>query len=273
MDSDAIRVMVVGAHPDDADLKFGGLAAKYAAAGHEVLFLSVTNGAAGHHEIGGVELARRRRQEAKNAASVLGIDYEIWDVPDGELQPTLERRKRLIRRIREYGPDLVLTHRPNDYHPDHRYTSVLVRDSAYMVTVPNVCPGTRALRTDPVFGYLSDGFEKPSPFEPDVVVSIDDVIETKLEALAEHESQFFEWLPYNDRKLEAVPEGESERRRWIESEYLSRFNDDADRFREHLLERYGEARGTEIEFAESIEGSEYGTPLTGENRERLVPFE
>jgi len=268
----SLRVLIVGAHPDDADLKFGGMAAKYVSHGHEVRFLSVTNGDAGHHEMGGVELARRRRREAKNAAEVIGIEYEIWDNRDGALQPSLAIRRQLIRRIREYDPDLVVTHRPVDYHPDHRYTSILVRDSAYMITVPNVCPGTPELRKDPVFAYLSDGFQNPSPFEPDVIVPIDDVLETKLDMLAQHESQFYEWLPYNDQKLDEVPEGAEKRRRWIESEYLSRFNDDADQFRDALIERLGEDRAAEVKFAESIQGSEYGTPLTEEKADRLVPF-
>ena len=85
-----------GAHPDDCDSKAGGVAAKYAAAGHQVRFVSVTNGDAGHHEIGGVELARRRRAEAEAAGAVAGIEYHVLDIHDGELVPRLENRKLII---------------------------------------------------------------------------------------------------------------------------------------------------------------------------------
>jgi LmbE family N-acetylglucosaminyl deacetylase len=273
MPSDTLRILAVCAHPDDADLKFGGLATKYANAGQDVRFVSLTNGDAGHHEIGGVELARRRRAEAQASADVIGIEYDVRDVHDGKLEPTLANRTDLIRLIRRYEPDLVVTHRPNDYHPDHRYTSTLVQDAAYMVTVPNVCTDVPALREDPVICYLSDGFQRPAPFEPDVIVPIDDVLETKLEMLHQHASQFYEWLPYNDGKLESVPDEEDERWAWIQAEYLSAFNDDADRFRDALVERYGEERGQAVDYAESVQECEYGAPLTAEARDRLFPFE
>lgn len=269
-DSDTLDVLVFGAHPDDCDIKAGGVAAKHADAGHNVRFVSVTNGDAGHHEIGGVELARRRREEAAAAAEVLGIEYEIMDHHDGELEPTLERRKKFIRMIRNYEPDLILTHRPNDYHPDHRYTSRLVQDSAYMVTVPNICTGTDALDYNPVIAYLSDDFQKPYPFDPDVVVAIDDVIDRKTEALHQHESQVYEWLPYNMGRTDEVPESEAGRKEWIREEWMERSADVADRYRDLLVERYGEA-GEDVRYAEAFEGCEYGSPLTDENSEELFP--
>src|ERR1041385_2663325 len=92
-----IRVIAFGAHPDDADIKSGGVAAKFAAKGHMVKFVSVTNGDAGHCQMGGGELAKRRRAEAKEAARKLGIaEYDILDNHDGELMPTLEVRKEII---------------------------------------------------------------------------------------------------------------------------------------------------------------------------------
>ena len=196
MNNHALKIIVFGAHPDDCDIKAGGIAIKYANLGHEVKFVSVTNGDAGHHEIGGVELARRRRAEAQAAGAVAGIEYHVLDNHDGELEPTLENRKKIIRQIRNYTPDLILTHRPNDYHPDHRYTSILVQDSAYMVTVPNICTDTPALSYNPVIAYLSDNFQKPQPFSPDVVIAIDEVIEKKIDMLHCHTSQMYEWLPF-----------------------------------------------------------------------------
>src|SRR5262249_28005121 len=165
-----LRLLIIGAHPDDADYHAGGTAALYRAAGHIVKMVSLTNGDAGHHLLRGPELARRRKAEAAAAGTVIGADYDVLDNPDGELLPTLENRRQVIRLIRSFRPDLVLTHRPNDYHPDHRYTSQLVQDAAYMVTVPAVAPDTPHLAANPVIAYLPDDFQKPYPFRPSVVV-------------------------------------------------------------------------------------------------------
>jgi len=267
----SLRILVFGAHPDDCDAKAGGIAIKYAALGHQVRFVSVTNGDAGHHEIGGVELAHRRRAEAEAAGVVAGIEYHVMDNHDGELVPSLENRKTIIRMIRSYTPSLILCPRPNDYHPDHRYTSLLVQDSAYMVTVPNVCTDTPPLSRNPVIAYLSDNFQKPNPFSPDVVVDIDDVVERKLDMLHCHVSQMYEWLPYNAGRLGEVPESHQDRRAWLEHR-MGRFSDLADRHRSLLVELYGEARGTAVKYAEAFEGSEYGGALTRENTLELFPF-
>ena len=151
------------------------------AKGHQVKFVSVTNGDAGHQSEGGGALAKRRRAEAQEAARRFGIaEYEVLDNHDGELEPTLAVRQEIIRRIRRWNADVVIAPRPNDYHPDHRYTGVLVQDTAYMVMVPNVCPDTPPLRKNPVFLYSQDGFQRPNPFRPDVAVSIDSVFDQKI---------------------------------------------------------------------------------------------
>ncbi len=270
MRSESINVLVFGAHPDDCDIKAGGTAVKYATAGHNVRFVSVTNGDAGHHEIGGIELATRRRDEATAAGEALGIEYHVMDHHDGELEPTLERRKKFIREIRRFEPDLVFTHRPNDYHPDHRYTSQLVQDSAFMVTVPNICTDTPALRENPVMAYLSDDFQKPYPFSPNVIVAIDDVIDRKLEALHQHTSQFYEWLPWNLGIHEDVPSDEAARKEWLKEHWLDRSEKLADRFRDQLIERYGDA-GEDVTYAEAYEECEYGSDLTAEKQAALFP--
>ena len=268
-----LNVLVIGAHIDDCDIRFGGTAKKYADLGHNVRFVSMTNGEAGHHEIGGVELSRRRQAEGRQSAEILGVEYTFFDKHEGELRPTIDNRNDIIRLIREFEPDLVFTHRPNDYHPDHRYTSDLVQDSAYMVTVPNICQNTEHLQYNPVICYLTDNFQKPTPFSPDVVVGIDDVIETKLDALHQHESQMYEWLPYNVNKLDEVPESDEARREWLAEDRLPGFAENADRFRDELTERYGEERGREIKYAEAFEHCEYGGQLTDENRDVLFPVE
>ena len=272
MSAESTRLLVVGAHPDDPDLKAGGLAALYARLGNEVRFLAMTDGGAGHHELTPERLIERRRAEARAAAAVIGIEYRILNNPDGELEPTLDTRRELIREIRAYDPDLLLTHRPADYHPDHRYTAQLVRDSAYMVTVPHICPDTPALRRDPVIGYLPDTFERPVPYTPHVVFSIDEVIEDKLEMLHQHESQMYEWLPYNRGISNQVPDGADRRRAWLEEDRLPSMRDIADRYRDVLTDRYGHDRADGVEYAEAVEISEYGSDLTEEAAEELFPF-
>jgi LmbE family N-acetylglucosaminyl deacetylase len=186
--------------------------------------------------------------------------------------PTLENRYKIIRTIREFQPDLIMTHRPNDYHPDHRYTSTLVQDAAYMVTVPNICALTPDLRTNPVIVYLSDGFIKPYPFTPDVAVGIDAVIEQKIDMLHCHVSQFYEWLPYNSGTLESVPTRASARREWLAERRLQGFRATAEKYRDLLIALYGEKLGAQVQYAEAFEGCEYGSSLTAENIPTLFPF-
>src|SRR6266513_585023 len=212
-----VRVIAFGAHPDDCDLGAGGIAAKYAALGHKVKFVSLTNGDAGHQSQHGEELAKRRRAEAQEAGRRIGIEYEVLDNHDGKLLPTLDVREQIIRQIRQWKADIVLAPRPNDYHPDHRYTGVLVQDAAYMVVVPNICPDTPPLRKNPVFLYFEDDFQRPNPFRPDVAVDIDSVFMNKIRALDAHVSQVYEWLPWVDGLLDQVPKDPAERLNWLAS--------------------------------------------------------
>lgn len=269
---DPLSVLVIGAHLDDCEINFGGTATRYRELGHDVTFVSMTNGEAGHHEIGGLELTRTRRAEARESAAIIGAEYEFLDAHEGELRPTIENRNDVIRLIRRTEPDVVFTHRPNDYHPDHRYTSDLVQDAAYMVTVPAICRDSDHLTYNPVICYLPDDFQKPTPLDPDVVVPIDDAVETKLEMMHAHESQMYEWLPYNLGKLDDVPEDDEARREWLTEQYRPRFESIADRFRDELVEEYGEERGNDVQYAEAFEHCEYGGRLTDENRPALFPF-
>lgn len=268
-----INVLVIGAHIDDCDIKTGGTAKKWADRGDNVKFVSLTNGEAGHHEIGGLELTRTRRAEGQAAADLIGIEFESLDIIEGKLEPTIENRNKVIRLIREFEPDLVLCHRPNDYHPDHRYGSDLVQDAAYMVTVPAICPDTPHLDYNPIICYMHDDFEKPYPLEPDVAVDIDDVIESKFDMLHQHTSQMYEWLPYSRDKLEEVPESEEARKEWLGAERLPSYADVADRYRETLIDRYGEADGSNVEYAEAFEICEYGRQPDGDELDDLFPFE
>lgn len=267
-----MRLLIIGAHPDDADYFGGGIAALYRQGGHAVRMVSMTCGDAGHHAQPGPALAARRRAEAAASGKVIGAEYPVLDVHDGEMVPSLANRETVIRLIRSFEPDLVLTHRPNDYHPDHRYTSQLVQDAAYMVTVPAVVPSVPHLRRDPVIAYLPDAFHRPYPFTPSVAIDIGPVFETIVDMLNCHVSQFFEWLPYNQRILDQVPHGAAERRTWLAEQIKPRLRKQADRFRDLLVKRYGADKGGTVEFAEGFEGCEYGAPLDDDAIARLFPF-
>jgi LmbE family N-acetylglucosaminyl deacetylase len=215
-----LRVIAFGAHPDDADIRAGGVAAKFAAKGHLVKFVSVTNGDAGHCEQGGGALARRRRAEAQEAARRLGIaEYEVLDNHDGELMPSLDVRKQIIRAIRAWNADIVLSPRSNDYHPDHRYTSILVQDAAFMVLIPMVVTDVPPLKRNPVFLYYEDNFQKPQPFQPDIAIAVDDVWSKKLDGFEAMPSQFYEAQPKCWGGGIVVPTGAAERRKWLEKRF------------------------------------------------------
>ena len=269
MPESKLRILAIGAHPDDCEGRAGGTAAMWAAAGHDVCFVSATNGETGHHVQAGAQLARRRIAEAAAAAEVLGIESRPLPIPNGQIEPTLPYRRMFIRLIREFRPDLVLTHRPNDYHPDHRYTSQLVQDSAYLVTVPNNVPETPPLRYNPVMAYFSDTFRRPYPFAPDVVIAIDTVIERKFDALHCHTSQQYEWIPWNQGISDDVPAGEAERRAWLFARRGGADKAVADRFRDALIDRYGQASGSAVRYAEAFEGCEYGATLDRAQIDRL----
>jgi LmbE family N-acetylglucosaminyl deacetylase len=267
-DYSRLRIIAFGAHPDDCDSKAGGLAAKYAAAGHLVKFVSVTNGDAGHYEQGGGVLAKHRRAEAQEAGRRIGIEYEVLDNHDGELLPTLEVRRQIIREIRQWRADVVLAPRPNDYHPDHRYTGVLVQDASFMVTVPNVVTDAPALRKNPVFLYFSDRFTRPQPFRPDIVVAIDDVFEKKVAMLDAHVSQMYEWLPWLDGTLDQVPKEPAARKKWLAEQRSSRALPEW----KQALEKWYGAQAASVQHAEAFEITEYGRQPDEAEIRKLVPF-
>lgn len=287
-----LKILMIGAHLDDNDFRGGGIALKYIALGHEVRFLSVTNGSGGHHELPGPEIAARRRKEADAVEALTGIKYDIWDIEDCELIADLENRKHMVRYIREYDPDIIFTHRTNDYHADHRNAALIVQDAAYLLLVPNFCPDTPAMTKEPVIMYFYDKFKNPI-FEPDIVIPTDDVIDKKYEMFNCHVSQVYEWLPFEKGVLDQVPSDPEERFKWLREPKVPRDGtlltvDDlniktasnnseyreatpAVKYREKIVERYGEkARGTL--FAEAFQTSEYGAELTEENIKVLFPF-
>lgn len=249
-----LRIVAFGAHPDDCELRVGGTAMLWAAQGHHVKLVSVTNGDIGHWGMSGGALAKRRTEEVQAADQILGTATEVLDIHDGELMPTLENRRTITRLIRRWQADIVLAHRPNDYHPDHRYTGVLIQDSAFMVAVPFFCPDVPPLKKNPVFLYFEDGFQRPNPFRPDVVVAIDSVIEKKVEALLLMESQFIEGGALGSEAAAPKDAAQKEaRRRQAHDGFLKRYASSADRFRDKLVELYGEEAGRKVRYAEAFE--------------------
>ena len=268
-----LRIIAFGAHPDDCEIRAAGVAAMWAAQGHKVKFVSTTNGDIGHWKEAGGPLAQRRKAEVEKAAKILGIETQVLDIHDGELMPTLENRRTIVNLIREWKADIVFTHRPNDYHPDHRYTGVLVQDAAFMVICPFFCPHVPHLKTNPVFMYFPDHFQKPNPFEPDVVISIDEVIDKKLEALVQLESQFVEGCVTGHEGL--IPKNEDERaaaHQRVRDSFRSRFAATADEYRSKLIETYGDKQGKEVRCAEAFELCEYGRQPSPAELKQLFPF-
>jgi LmbE family N-acetylglucosaminyl deacetylase len=257
----SLRVIVFGAHPDDCDLTAGGTAIKYIKLGHKVKFVSLTNGDAGHQTQGGGALAKRRMAEAKEAGKRFGVEYTVLDNHDGELMPTLENRLKVIREIRNWNADLVITPRSDDYHPDHRYTSLLVQDASFMVIVPNVAPDTPPLKKNPVFFF-------PNSTEPDIAIDIDNELTQKVYATAAHESQFFEWLPYINGDLDKVPPGKEERLAFLKK----RFNAPNEAVRSCLKKWYDEPRASEIMNAEGFQIATFSRKPDREELLKLFPM-
>jgi LmbE family N-acetylglucosaminyl deacetylase len=270
-----LRIIAFGAHPDDCELREGGCAAKWAALGHHVKFVSVTNGDIGHWSMAGGPLAKRRAAEVVETSKLLGIDHEVLDIHDGELMVTMENRRTICRVIREYKADIVISHRPNDYHPDHRYVGVLVMDAAYMVTVPFFCPDVPYLTKNPVFLFSEDNFQRPNPFTADIAVAIDDVIEKKLAAVEALHSQFFEGGANGHAGL--VPdmtnaEKVAVRKKEVRENFSKRFASTATKYRAPLEKYYGKDVADKTGYAEAFEVCEYGRRPAPEEIRKLFPF-
>ena len=272
-----LRIIAFGAHPDDCEFSLGGTAAKWSAQGHHVKFVSCTNGDIGHWRMAGGSLARRRAAEVKKCAEILGNQVQVLDIHDGELMVTMENRRLICRLIRDWQADIVISHRPNDYHPDHRYVGVLVMDAAYMVTVPFFCPDIPHLTKNPVFLFADDEFQRPNPFMPDIVVAIDDVIEKKLAAIEALESQFYEGGCNGGPHLMPDPKDATAvaaRKKQVREEFLKYpyYSETATRFRAALGQQYGKERAEQIRFAEAFEICEYGRKPDQPELKRLFPF-
>ena len=263
------RALMIGAHPDDCEFKTSGTTIKMVEKGFIIKYVSLTNGETGHFNKGGGEVALIRKDEAKAVGKLAGIEYDVFDIKSNGITADIATRERVICLIREFKPDMIFTHRPNDYHPDHRTVSTLVQDSSYAIQVPNVCPLTPCLRYSPVIFYMYDGFTKPNPFIPDVVIDIDSAIKTKTDILNCHKSQVYEWLPWIDGY--EVPENDADRLKWLHNRLTERDGKVADTYRKMLVNKYGE-KGNEIKCAEAFEVCEYSRRPADNEIEWLFPF-
>ncbi len=272
-DDGKLRIIVFGAHPDDAEYRGAGVAMKWAKMGHHVKLVSATNGDIGHWQMAGGPLAQRRKNEVMEVGRRLGVTTEVLDIHDGEIMPTLENRRMITRLIRQWNADVVIANRPNDYHPDHRYTSILVQDSAYMVTVPFFCPDVPFLKKNPVFLYASDRFQRPNPFKADVAIDIDEVIEPTLDALLVMESQIHEGGANGYAGLFPTDEpGRQRRRDEVRRDLARRYAGYADTYRDTLIKFYGEARGRKVRYAQGFEVCEYGRQPSRDELKKIFPF-
>jgi LmbE family N-acetylglucosaminyl deacetylase len=266
-----LRVIAFGAHPDDAELKASGVAALWAAAGAKVKFVAMTNGDVGHFGTAGGPLARRRKAEVAECARILGIESHVVDIHDGELVPSLENRKIMARLIREWQADIVMGHRPYDYHPDHRYTGVLMDDSAVVVVAPFFVPDTPPTPRNPVFMYYSDGFQDPKPFTASIVVGIDDVAEKKWQCVSAMPSQFADEDSWQGRTIANVPKGDKERATYLLDIVKKRNVAIADQYRERLAALYGADRGAKIRYAEAFQLGQYGRQASIDELKKMFP--
>jgi N-acetylglucosamine malate deacetylase 1 len=273
-DDGKLRIIAFGAHPDDAEFQMGGSAIKWAKLGHHVKLVSVTNGDIGHWSMAGGPLAIRRTKEVQEAARRMGTTVEVLDIHDGELMPTLENRRTIARLIREWNADLVLAHRPNDYHPDHRYTGILVQDAAYMVAVPFFVPDTKPVTKNPVFMYYPDRFKKPYAFEPDIAISLDDVFDEKVNAVDALVSQVYEGgaLGSEETLIKRKVGDPVARKEILRASWSRRNGRIADLYRDSLIEWYGQDAGKAVKHAEAYQVCEYGRQPSKAELKKLFPF-
>jgi len=189
---DKLRVLAVGAHPDDLEILCGGTLAKYARLGHHVTMAHLTDGARGHTEMRPAELAIVRKREAEAAGKIIGAEVIGLGLPDAALFDTPKTRAAaVVELVRQARPDVIITLSPDDYSADHVATSGLVCTAGFLATAPLVETATATHDTlCPIF--FADTYVGMS-FQPTHYVDITDTFEQKRQMLQEHKSQL-KWL-------------------------------------------------------------------------------
>jgi LmbE family N-acetylglucosaminyl deacetylase len=265
-----LNVVMVGAHPDDCEYAAGAVTVCYRQLGHKVIYLSMTNGDAGHHSLSRDDLKRTRYEETRKVAEYLDVEYEVMDIHDGGLEPTLENRYKLIRILRKYQPDIIITHPLNDYHPDHRYTAQLVSDTAYMLKVPLCVPDAPAMRKETVYCHFS--YEPQDNSKATVIVPIDKYIDKKVEAFHQNTSQVYEWIPWIENISDPIPSDEKSRLAFLKKWWSPEWSKAAENYRQKLALHLGSKAAGRIKYVEAFAASPYGYPLTVDNAAQYFPF-
>lgn len=191
-----MRILAVGAHPDDLEILCAGTLAKYRARGDEVIMCHACDGDKGHFVIPPDELARIRAAEACDAAAVIGAECVALGFRDAEMFDTPPARATFTDAIRAAHPDVVLTHHPDDYHTDHKMTSLLTLDATFSATVPHIQTAHPYLPKLPIV-YFMDTLAGLH-FQPEDYVDITAQLAQKKEMLAKHQSQLG-WLWDHDK--------------------------------------------------------------------------
>ncbi len=266
-----MNYIYIGAHPDDPDICFGATAMKLVAKGHKVKFVALCNGDAGHYAMTREALAARRFGESRAAAKFIGVcEYEVFETHDCCVQADLATRERLIRLLRRFQPDVVVSHWLYDYHADHRATAQVVQDAAYLLNVPLYCEDTPIPPTYPVFAYNWHPFTDPRPFRPDAAIEFDSLYDEMCHVLDIHASQFHEWLPWSEgmRDYDASKLTWEEKRNHLDR-WLRRFRVAADGARDLLIDVYGDD-GRTVRYAQTFEQTQYGRQVSRANFQRLM---
>jgi LmbE family N-acetylglucosaminyl deacetylase len=266
-----LRIIAFGAHPDDAELKFAGTAALFAAAGAKVKLVALTNGDVGHFSQAGGPLAQRRKAEVEACHAKLGVETEVLDIHDGELMADLETRKKVANLIRDWQADIVLSHRPWDYHPDHRAVGKLAEDAAVVVAAPYFAPYTKPTPRNPIFLFYSDAFKKPYPFDPILAVGFDEAAQKKWDCISALPSQFGDADSWQARYGRNVPTDEAGRKAFLLDIVKQRNADVANQYRNLLVQLYGEQKGRGIKYAEAFELNQYGSQATADELKKMFP--
>ncbi|MCT1399398.1 PIG-L family deacetylase [Paenibacillus sp. p3-SID867] len=271
--SKILNVIVIAAHPDEPEIYAGAISAAYSEMGHRVKFVTLTDGCCGHHEMSGQKLVERRIQEAHEAAKRLGVlEYVVLPIPDGELMPTLEVRKEVIRLIRGWEADIVITFHPDGPgHVDNRNVGKVVRDAAdFVANVPNAVPEVPSLKKSPIFLLMPD-YAARATYQPDIVIDAGGVIEKKLLACDAHASQFYEFAPWQGGFLDAAPDTWEERREFI-LKYWDRFLSVSDEMLPSLAKKYGQDLAASVQYAEAFEIADYSRRPNEAEMEILFPM-
>lgn len=185
------KILIICAHPDDAELECGGFIMKYRTR-FDISVLILTNGSRGsrdnlsHDTI----LSEIREKEARQAAVYGNYSVFFGCFNDGELMDSLDIRNKIISFIRLIKPVAVFTHRDNDYHPDHRCVSRMVQDSLVAIYCDGYLPEYPAIDYVPAVLFFWNRFDRPSKFSCDLYIDITDYIEEKKQLLEIHTSQF-----------------------------------------------------------------------------------